>query len=132
MNYSTPNATTTQVTALSRRNVYIYTPLTLLLSYGLAFLVTIPCAVLGLYAFHVNGVAHSHAFSAIVATTRNHVMDIIAEGNEFGTAPLEKEVAGTRWIFGRIGNAKTGERVAFGLADQVRPLKKGLRTSLWM
>lgn len=126
MHHSTPNATTTQVTALSRRNIYIYNPLTLLLSYGIAFLVTIPCAVLGLYAFHTNGVVHSHAFSAIIATTRNPVLDIIAEGNEFGTVPLEKEVARARWMFGRIGDAKTGERVAFGLADEVKQLKKEL------
>jgi len=90
MDCRTPNASTAQVTALSRRNLYIYTPLTLLLSYGIAFLITIPCAVLVLYAFHVNGVAHSHAFSAIVATTRNPALDIIAEGNTFGTVPLER------------------------------------------
>jgi hypothetical protein len=103
--------------------------LTLLLSYGIAFLVTIPCAGLGLYAFHINGVAHSHVFSAIIATTRNPVLDIIAEGNEFGTAPLQKEVAHAKWMFGSIGNAKTGERVAFGLVDQVRQLNRGVRTN---
>lgn len=131
-NPSTPNATTTLVTTLSRHNIYIYTPLTLLLSYGIAFLVTIPCAVVGLYAFHKNGVSHSHDFSSIIATTRNPVLDIIAEGNVYGTAPLEQEVARAKWIFGRIGSSKTGERVAFGLEDQVRQLKKGLRSSVWM
>jgi len=130
MNCSTPNATTTQGTTFSKRNVYIYNPLTLLFSYGIAFLVTIPCATLGLYAFHVNGVAHNHSFSAIVATTRNPALDIIVGRNAFEAVGLEKEIARARWIFGSFGNAKTGEGEAFGLVGQVKPLKRGPRAGL--
>jgi hypothetical protein len=80
---------------------------------------------LGLYAFHANGVAHSNTFSAIIATTRNPSLDILSEGNWFGTFPLGKEVAKARLRLGAVGMGKRGHRVAFGMADQVTEMRKG-------
>jgi hypothetical protein len=112
------------VTFTSTHNIYIYKPFLLLLSYGIALLLTIPSICLGIYAFHANGVAHSNAFSAIIATTRNPGLDILAQGNRFGTFPLDKEVAKARLRFGGVEIEKGDQRVAFGMEDQVTEMKK--------
>jgi hypothetical protein len=54
------------------------------MSYGITFLLTTQSVCLGLYAFHINGVAHSTYFSAIIATTRNPGLDVLSDrGNTF-------------------------------------------------
>jgi len=120
-----PNATMAQVTLNSTRNIYIYRPFLLLLSYGIALLLTIPSVSLGIYAFHSNGVAHSNAFSAIIATTRNPRLDVLLEENSFGAFPLDKEAAKLRLRYGGVENGKQRRRAAFGMADEVTELTKG-------
>jgi hypothetical protein len=115
----------TQVTRNSTRNIYIYRPFLLLLSYGIALLLTIPSVGLGIYAFHSNGVAHSNAFSAIIATTRNPGLDVLSEENSLGAFPLDKEAAKVRLKYGGVENGKRRKRAAFGMADEVTELKKG-------
>jgi hypothetical protein len=115
----------TQVTLNPTRNIYIYRPLLLLLSYGIALLLTIPSVGLGVYAFYSNGVAHSNAFSAIIATTRNPRLDALLEENSFGAFPLDKEASKVRLRYGGVENGKQRKGAAFGIADEVTQLKKG-------
>lgn len=115
----------TQVTLNSTRNIYIYRPFLLVLSYGIALILTIPSVGLGIYAFHSNGVAHSNAFSAIIATTRNPGLDVLSDENSFGAFPLDKEASKVRLRYGGVDSGKQWKRAAFGMADEVTDLKKG-------
>ncbi|KAF7881782.1 uncharacterized protein EAF02_006470 [Botrytis sinoallii] len=73
------NATNVPVTFTNSTNVFSYSPKYLYLPYGIAIFFTCLSSILGLYAFYTNGVVHSTALSAIIATTRNPDLDILAE-----------------------------------------------------
>jgi len=120
--HSSPNATMAEVIFTSTHNIYIYKPFLLLFSYGIALLLTVPSVCLGLYVFHVNGVAHSTDFSAIIATTRNPGLDILSDnGCSF---PLDLKASKAKLRFGGVHNGEKGERAAFGMVDEVTELRE--------
>ena len=121
--YSSANATVAEVAFTSTHNIYIYKPFLLLFSYGIALLLTIPSVCLGLYAFHINGVAHSTDFSAIIATTRNPGFDVFSDRGS--TFSLDMKASKAKLRFGGVHDGDKGERVAFGIADEVTELRKG-------
>ncbi|KAH8783862.1 hypothetical protein F5882DRAFT_498439, partial [Hyaloscypha sp. PMI_1271] len=113
---SSPNVTTAQVVFTSTHNIYVYKPILLILSYYIAFLHTIPSVCLGLYAPHINGVAHSTYFSAIIATTWNPGLDVLSDrGNTFS---LDSETSNPSLRFGEDKVGMKGERAAIGMANE--------------
>jgi len=117
----------TNVTVTSYRdsNIYKYNPFLLVVSYCSALAATFLGVCLGLYAFKQNGVSHSSAFSAIVATTRNPDLDRLSEGHSLGAFPLDKQVAEVKLKFGGIDIGEKGIRAGFGVAEKVHELVKG-------
>ncbi|KAL6718596.1 hypothetical protein ACLMJK_002830 [Lecanora helva] len=83
-----PNATTVPLPTFPIQNIYRYDSRNLVLSYSISALLTILCAYVGFFALHYNGVAHSTAFSAIIATTRNRELDEVSRGHSSGALPL--------------------------------------------
>ncbi|ATZ52494.1 hypothetical protein BCIN_08g01970 [Botrytis cinerea B05.10] len=67
------NAMNVPVTFTHSINVFSYSPRYLYLLYGIATFFSCLGTILGLYAFYANGVVHSTALSAIIATTRNRI-----------------------------------------------------------
>jgi len=82
----------------------------------------------GLYAFHTNGVSHSTAFSAIIATTRNPELDELSRGNSLGAFPLNLEAGGVKLRFGgiRVGCSGEEEQASFGIERQDEDLGQKL------
>lgn len=119
------------------QNIYKYDSRNLILSYSIAALFTILCAFVGFFALRYNGVAHSNAFSAVIATTRNHDLDAVSRGHSLGALPLEHTSMKVR--FGELmrdgektwdddGNDGEGgptRHIGFGAATKVLSLKKG-------
>jgi hypothetical protein len=105
-------------------NIYQYNSFLLLLSYGIPLVFTTCTVLLGIHAFRSNGVVHSTAFSAIVATTRNPALDALSEGHSLGSFPLDKEMAKVKLKFGGIEIGDKGVRAGFGFAGEVSELRK--------
>jgi hypothetical protein len=89
-----------QVRQQSTQNVYRYDKRNLLISYASATFLTLLAVMVGMFAFLHNGVAHSMAFSAIVATSRNTGLDRLTEGQSLGALPLEDDVMNVKLKFG--------------------------------
>jgi hypothetical protein len=119
----TPNATTVPVTQRIPTTIYHYSPKYLLISYGIGLLFSLISAVFGLYAFYTNGVVHSTSLSAIIATTRNPDLDVLAEGHSLGALPLSEKMRNVKLRFGAMKGEM--ERVALGREENVVGLKKG-------
>ncbi|KAF5873500.1 uncharacterized protein Bfra_004961ia [Botrytis fragariae] len=122
------------ITTSDTRNVYVYHPLYLVLSYSIGFFLASLCGAIGLHSMHVNGVSHSNSFSAIMLTTRNPDLDILARGKSLGSDPLSKIIKNTKLRFGPLVSQHGPEKresddsprhVAFGLEGSVDELKKG-------
>ena len=123
------------VTNSTTRNVYKYSSHNLIISYSTAIFVSALALVLGFYSFLDNGVAHSTAFSAVLATTRNSALDVLSKGHSLGSLPLDKRVEGVRLRFGELNGGGTEKvvdedgyevkHIGFGLADDVLKLRKG-------
>jgi hypothetical protein len=87
----------------------------------------------GFFALHYNGVAHSTAFSAIAAATRNPELDVVSRGQSLGALPLKD--TGLKMRFGELVGAtvkgdeiegrETASHIGFGAADNVLNLRKG-------
>jgi hypothetical protein len=103
----------TAVTMTPSYNIYQYNSF-LLLSYGIPLVFTTFSIILGIHAFGSNGVAHSTAFSAIVATTRNPALDDLSKGHSLGSFPLDKETARVKLKFGGIEVKEKCTRARFG------------------
>ncbi|KAF7881076.1 uncharacterized protein EAF02_006967 [Botrytis sinoallii] len=84
------------VTTSDTRNVYVYHPLYLVLSYSIGFFLASLCGAIGFYSMHVNGVSHSNSFSAIMLITRNADLDILAREKSLGSDPLPKSIKNTK------------------------------------
>ena len=127
-------------TSDKKRNEYVYQPLYLLLSYGLALLFTSLAASLGFYSLWLNGVSHSMSFSAIVATTRNPELDLLTHGSSLGALPPKADFEDAKLRFGPLLNNTKGasdegprdERqnssvphLAFGVPERVGNVEKG-------
>jgi hypothetical protein len=82
----------TFVTTTIAVNSYYFEARSLVLSYTIAFVVSLFCVFVGLRAMFVNGVSHSMSFSTIVAVTRNSTLDHLLVGNSLGAEPMNMEV----------------------------------------
>ncbi|TEY50434.1 hypothetical protein BOTCAL_0276g00150 [Botryotinia calthae] len=136
---SSPNLTNNHtefrnITTSDTRNIYIYHPLYLILSYGIGFLLASLAALTGLYSIYTNGVSHSNSFSAIMLTTRNADLDILARGKSLASDPLPENIKNTRLRFGlliskqgfeKMGHDDSPRNIAFGFEGSVGELKKG-------
>ncbi|ORY12614.1 hypothetical protein BCR34DRAFT_289978 [Clohesyomyces aquaticus] len=129
------NATIVNVTYFYEQNIYNYDSQNLIISYSVAIFFTLLCVCTGFFALQFNGVVHSTAFSAIIATTRNPELDKLSVGHSLGAMPLKHtnvrlrfgELTGDRekdWNSGSDGNG-TGRHIGFGLAENVVDLVKG-------
>jgi len=107
-------------------NVFSYSPKYLYLSYGIATFFTCIGTILGLYAFYANGVVHSTALSAIIATMRNPDLDILAGENFLAKTSLSKDIGNLKLRLGVMRGERPGEeRVALGRPEEVGELEKG-------
>ncbi|KAF2195674.1 hypothetical protein K469DRAFT_744184 [Zopfia rhizophila CBS 207.26] len=127
------------ITTSNTISVYEYHPLYLLLSYGIGFLFALIAAAIGILAIIENGVSHSAAFSAIIATTRNPELDALTRGASLGAEPLPKEIQMVKLRFGPLLNTYDAEgegeqqdigsenvpHIAFGFEKSVGRLQKG-------
>ncbi|KAF7901718.1 uncharacterized protein EAF01_007017 [Botrytis porri] len=121
------------ITTSDTKNVYVYHPLYLVLSYNIGFFLASLCGAIGLYSMHLNGISHSNSFSAIMLTTRNPDLDILARGKSLGSDPLSKSIKNTKLRFGPLisqhgpekrGSDDSPRHVAFGPEGSVDELKK--------
>lgn len=110
------------------QNVYQYSSLNLIISYTAALALSISSIALGIFSILDNGVAHSTAFSAVMATTRNANIDELMSGHTLGVVPLANDVSKARLRFGELatmGNRmEQANRIGFGFEDAVRSLEK--------
>lgn len=114
------------VTITSLVNLYTYDWRNLVISYAIAAAFALGAATLGGLAFRQNGVGHVSSFSAIVATTRNHDLDALMEGQCLGAVPLSEDVSKTKLRCGLVGPTTEKVRhVAFGLEHDVQTLQNG-------
>ncbi|CAD6446802.1 0a3e53ad-cc74-4819-a71a-6b31110dcbe1 [Sclerotinia trifoliorum] len=140
----TRNGDPQTIVTSNTNNYYVYHPLWLLISYGLALLFSFIAVVVGVFAMHSNGVVHSNSFSAIVATTRNPELDECLGRSSLGAEPLQTDSEDRKLKFGPILDpTKTGDlkdisrdsegqrgadekipHVAFGLVQSVGQLRK--------
>lgn len=78
--------------------VYDYQPLRLWIAYGVSILLTIFCAIIGLFAIKSNGASYSNKFSTFVRTTRNtNVYDLVS-GTDNGANPCPEDLKRARVI----------------------------------
>ncbi|CCD46776.1 hypothetical protein BofuT4_P114820.1 [Botrytis cinerea T4] len=77
-------------------------------------------------AFYANGVVHSTALSAIIATTRNPDLDILAGENFLAKTSLSKDIGNLKVRLGVMRGERPGEeRVVLGRPEEVGELEKG-------
>ncbi|KAL2064609.1 hypothetical protein VTL71DRAFT_3746 [Oculimacula yallundae] len=118
-------------------NVYKYEQQDLLVSYAATIAVTLFCVALGVACLVSNGVYHTMSFSAVMATTRNPDLDVLAEGAclgakkgmmerriMFGVLRGENDGGGNEEYRGSQGD-ETVQHAAFGLEGTVMKIKKG-------
>ncbi|TGO51420.1 hypothetical protein BOTNAR_0357g00100 [Botryotinia narcissicola] len=107
----------------------------LTLSYNIATFVASMSTIIGISSCISNGVTHSTAFSALVATTCNPELDALYKGHCMGPLPTDKEMVKTRLRFGELEkdaveemagmDGSVGvEHLAFGVEDNVMRLRK--------
>ena len=141
--HSKANATTVNVTTFLTENIYHYEYRYLILSYSIAVILTLLCTCIGFFALHYNGVAHSTAFSAIIATTRNKELDEASKGHSLGALPMGNSEMRLRLGVLVGGKGKTdagrddsvndgeegggfgGRHIGVGPAERVVRLRKG-------
>jgi hypothetical protein len=124
----------TNVTTFIAVNTYYFNAWNLVLSYAIAFTISLFCVFLGLRAMFVNGVSHAMLFSSIVAVTRNSTLDNLLVGNSLGAEPMSKDVMAKKLMFGVLRHdlQRDGTRMSsdidhasFGLRDEVVRIERG-------
>jgi hypothetical protein len=104
------------------------------LSYAIAFAISLFCVFVGLRAMFVNGVSHSMSFSTIVAVTRNSTLDNLLVGNSLGAEPMIKDVMAKKLMFGvlrhdlqrdKSGMNSEVDHASFGLCEEVVRIRRG-------
>lgn len=122
--------TAAEVTVHTSTTLYSYNWRNLVLAYAIAVCATAVCAAVGLDALVTNGYSAETTFSSILLTTRNADLDDLARGHCLGQRPLAREVGKRRLRYGILRSqaddgAVNGSHACFGLADDVRELKRG-------
>lgn len=96
---------TTKITTELWHNTYTYRSRNLLLSYGIALLLSLAACTLGCFAIYHNGVSYSNRFSTILRVARGHELaeidSLLTQGDREGTDPLSRHLATTRLALGR-------------------------------
>jgi hypothetical protein len=72
---------------------YLYDRLDLLLAYGLSFLCTCICVVVGLYAFLVNHNSYQNLFPTFLRVTNDPDLRALIDLSDAGADPLPKHLA---------------------------------------
>lgn len=107
----------------------------LMLSYSIAAFIASMGIIVGISSCISNGVTHSTAFSALVATTCDPKLDALYKGHCMGPLPIDKEMAKARLRFGELENdameemagmdgSVEVEHLGFGFEDHVMRLRK--------
>jgi hypothetical protein len=134
--YRTASSTLIDVTYNETYNIYQYDSHNLIVSYSIAIFFAVLAVLLGIFSLVDNGVVHSTAFSAVVATTRNTDLDALSKGHSLGALPLDKGMADVKLRFGELGKGdewrndgqQEGEgavHIGFGLENGVARLREG-------
>lgn len=76
--------------------VYDYQPLRLWIAYGVSIVLTIMCAIAGLFAIKSNGASYSNKFSTFVRTTKNTNVYNLVSGADDGANPCPDDLKRTR------------------------------------
>ncbi|PHH75450.1 hypothetical protein CDD82_4449 [Ophiocordyceps australis] len=118
--------TTVPVTVSPSRNFFAYDRFTLLATYLASLFVILVWMGIGAMALWRNGITSSASFSTILCTTRNHDLDLLAQGHSLGSDPLPDDIAAVKLKFGCL-QAESGKPIhaGFGLQGTVTTLKKG-------
>ncbi|KUJ06311.1 uncharacterized protein LY89DRAFT_633084 [Mollisia scopiformis] len=126
------NSTNVPVLYATTRNVYQYNSRNLIISYSIAIFFALISLCVGFYSVLANGVVHSTAFSAMMATTRNSELDMLSTGHSLGAVPLATEMSGVKLRFGVlvkngvVEEDRDGARhIGFGFEEDVLQLRKG-------
>lgn len=96
---------TTKITTELWHNTYTYRSRNLLLSYGIALLLSLASCTLGCFTIYQNGVSYSNRFSTILRVVRGHELaeidSLLTQEDREGTDPLSGHLATTRLALGR-------------------------------
>jgi hypothetical protein len=139
--YLTSDGNLQNIVTSNTNNYYVYDPLWLAISYGLALFFSAIAVTIGAYAINSNGVVHSNSFSAIVATTQNPELGEFLGRSSLGADPMKTNSPSRRLKFGPILNQTTTDNldagggesgvidekiphVAFGLEQNIGELRK--------
>lgn len=74
---------------------YVYEDSGLLLAYGISFLCTLVCAVVGLYAFFINDASYQNIFSTFIRASNELEIRSRISPRDLGSDPLPKDLAKT-------------------------------------
>lgn len=124
------NETAADVVVRSAANIYTYNWRDLLLAYAVAIAATVLCVATGFHALMKNGYSAGASFSSILMTTRNADLDQLARGHCLGESPLADDIKKTVLRYGVLKgqqswDGSTEPHAAFGLRDDVLPMKRG-------
>lgn len=125
----------------------------LMISYGIAIACSVIGVTIGLVALYTNGSSHDTSFIAVLATTRNPILDEMVSGYSMGASPIPDALSKQKLRFGVVNVSEiphpTGyhhmygrdsaasstsllkesttllQRACFGWEEQVQPLRKG-------
>ena len=89
-NYTSTPPVSAQLTTYP--NTYVYSTLSLWLSYGIAIAATLFCVCIGFHAIHANRATYSDRFSTILRTTRDAQFDRLVGYDDDGSDPLPEEI----------------------------------------
>lgn len=79
---------------------YVYTASGLILAYGVAFLCTLGCSAVGIYAFYVNNASYQNLFSTYIRATVDSAISSQTQPGDDGADPLPKALANFYVAFG--------------------------------
>ena len=92
------NTTTVPMNVTRSENIYVYQPLDLYLSYGIALLCDVACLLVGCIALLRNGVSFNSDFSTILRATRKRELDRLVVGDEFNGAGSLSTHSSKTWL----------------------------------
>lgn len=91
------------VTTTTYPITYTYSPMDLLLPYGLALGAALLCAAIGSYAFFVNNASYQNIFSSFLRATSGHETHALLDPISDGSDPLPKHLGKLRITVGSSG-----------------------------
>ena len=125
-----------KVTILNDEVLYTYNAFNLIISYAFAIAIALLAGLAGLLAALSNGVIHVNSFSALVATSRNRMLDALFAGQTLGAHPMSAEVLDRKLRFGQLNGGpnvnnlvirhqgNTDVHAAFGEDDEISAFRR--------